>query len=235
VNAEKESRVDAKDSQTRNLFRKEAIENLKTNQYGSVVLARPWSYTALTILFLVIGLAIVLTFILLSTTRKAHTQGVLVPTKGIIRVLANQPGIVKKRFIQQGQKVRAGDVLFVISGERHSFNASTQAGISALLLSQRRSFDTELKEATIQSHQRISAIRQRVSNIKNELIHIESQIDLQERRVEIAKKAEKRYKDLESTKFISGAQVDEKTADSLDQAQRFSELATLKHKKNERF
>ena len=66
------------------LFRQQAIEHLGNKQYGTVLLARPISHLFLTWLFLAIALAIVAFFIFFSTTRKAQSQGVLLPTSRVI-------------------------------------------------------------------------------------------------------------------------------------------------------
>ncbi|WP_193315694.1 hypothetical protein [Janthinobacterium aquaticum] len=62
------------------LFRQQTLEHLSTRQYGTVILARPVSHLLLTLLFLAITLGIIAFFIFFSTTRKAQSQGVLLPT-----------------------------------------------------------------------------------------------------------------------------------------------------------
>ncbi|MDN2670692.1 hypothetical protein OX459_04700 [Janthinobacterium sp. SUN026] len=76
------------------LFRKQAIEHLSNKQYDMVLLARPVSHVFLTWLFLAIALAIVAFFIFFSTTRKAQSQGVLMPISGVIRVMPGQAGVI---------------------------------------------------------------------------------------------------------------------------------------------
>lgn len=112
------------------LFRQQAIEFLSTKQYGTVLLARPVSHLFLTWLFLAIALAIVAFFIFFSTTRKAQSQGVLLPTSGVIRIMPGQAGVIAGVRVKEGQAVRAGEVLFVLSGERSSLVGDIGSGLS---------------------------------------------------------------------------------------------------------
>ena len=60
--------------------------------------------------------------------------------------------------VKEGQTVHAGDVLFVLSGERSSANAGApQQVVSTLLKSRRDSYDAELKQSSLQSRQRMAA------------------------------------------------------------------------------
>ncbi|MDN2670695.1 biotin/lipoyl-binding protein [Janthinobacterium sp. SUN026] len=130
------------------LFRQQAIEHLGNKQYGTVLLARPVSHVFLTWLFLAIALAIVAFFIFFSTTRKAQSQGVLLPTSGVIRIMPGQAGVIAGVRVKEGQAVRAGEVLFVLSGERSSANAGApQQVISTLQKIRRDSYDAQLQQS----------------------------------------------------------------------------------------
>lgn len=214
---------------TRPLFRQQAIDHLSTRQYGTVILARPISHLFLTWLFLGIALAIIAFFIFFSTTRKAQSQGVLLPTSGVIRVMPGQPGIITAARVKEGQAVHAGDVLFILSGERSSTNTSApQQVVSTLLRSRRDSYETEVKQSATQVRQRIAASQRRASDLAAEIARTEGQIVLQQRRIALAEQAYKRYSDLNATNFISAAQLQDKQAELLDQHQRLAELQRIK-------
>lgn len=156
-------------------------------QYGTVILARSMSHLFLTLLFLGIALAIIAFFIFFSTTRKAQSQGVLLPTSGVIRVMPGQSGVITEARVKEGQSVRAGEVLFVLSGERSSANAGApQQVVSTLLKSRRDSYDAELKQSSLQSRQRMAAGQRRASDLTAEIARMEDQIVLQQRRITLA-------------------------------------------------
>ncbi|WP_317201219.1 HlyD family secretion protein [Janthinobacterium sp.] len=211
------------------LFRKQAVEHASTRQFGTVLLTRAVSHNVLTMLFVALALSIVLFFALFSTTRKSQCQGVLLPTGGVIRVIPGQVGVVVETRVKEGQSVRAGDVLFVLSGERSSSSAdSTQKTVSLLIRNRRDSFDAELRQAGQQSRQRIAAAQRRALDLAEETTRIDSQIALQQHRVSLAEQAQKRYGDLQATNYISTAQLQDKQAELLDQRQRLADLQRAK-------
>jgi len=210
------------------LFRQQAIEHLSSKQYGTVILARPVSHLFLTLLFLAIALAIIAFFIFFSTTRKAQSQGVLVPTSGVIRVMPGQAGVITGVRVKEGQTVKAGEVLFVLSGERSSSNAGApQQVVSNLLKSRRDSYDQELKQSGLQARQRIAAAQRRASDLAAEINRMDGQIVLQQRRIALAEQSYKRYSELNATNYISAAQLQDKQAELLDQHQRLAELQRI--------
>ena len=103
---------------TRSLFRPEALEAQRQQWLGRVQLVRPLALSVLTAGVLVVALALVAFLGLAQYTRKATALGVLVPDRGLIRLVPATAGTVLERHVVEGQSVRAGDVLFVIGVER---------------------------------------------------------------------------------------------------------------------
>ena len=91
------------------LFRAEAINNQQQRLFGEISLAQPVSLYMLSLLFALFLL--VLMAFLLSTEhhRKERVRGFLVPSKGLIQVLAPQAGIVEEVFAREGTLVEMGD------------------------------------------------------------------------------------------------------------------------------
>lgn len=213
---------------SRSLFRSEAVEHVKARQYGTVRLASPVSHRVLTAIFVGIALCIAAFFILYSTTRKAQATGVLLPATGVIRVTPTQGGIVTGKRVRGGELIKAGQVMFILSSERsYGSSESTEKKISALLSHQLSSLRLELTQLELQGTQRIAAAKQRVRAIAEEGERAHSQIALQKRRVEIAEQAFERYSELEATKYISSAQLQDKQGELLDQRQRLVDLERI--------
>lgn len=213
----------------RPLFRQQAIEHVSTKQYGTVILARSVSHRFLTVLFVLIALAIVAFFLFFSTTRKAQSSGVLTPTAGVIRLFPTQTGIVIEKRVMEGQNVKTGDTLFVLSSERSSASSGdAQRTISGLLQSRRDSFGAELKQSGVQAQQRLNALQRRVLDMQAESQKLDDQIALQQQRVSLSEQTLKRYSDLQATNYISAAQLQDKQAEMLDQRQRLADLNRVK-------
>lgn len=211
------------------IFREQALEHIDNRGYGTVILARPISHGVITVLFFSFTIATVVFLGMFNTTRKAQCKGVLQPTAGVIRILPNQAGVIIEKRVGEGQVVRAGDVLFVLSSERSSGgNETTQLAISLLMKSKRENFNKELTQSEDQSRYRVSTVNQKIANLKAEISRIAGQIILQERRVFLAEESSQRYVKLHSTNYISPSQLEEKQAEVLDQKQRLEDLLRVK-------
>jgi membrane fusion protein len=207
------------------LFRAEALEHAGTRPRGAVLLARPLSYSLLTLGFVALAVGVVLFFGCFSYTRKADVRGMLLPTHGVIKVVPAQAGVIADRLAQEGHDVRAGDVLFVLASERASVTqGDTGQAISTLLRARRDSLQNDRGQSRLQADQRTAAARRRVDDLRLETWRIDEQIALQDRRVTLGETALKRYADLQAADFVSPVQVQDKQADLLDQQQRLADL-----------
>lgn len=211
------------------LFRKNAIEHLSSKQYGAVILAKSFSFRAMTIIFIVITSALIAFFFLFSTTRKTQASGVLTPSTGVTRILSIQPGNIIQKFANEGQKVKQGDVLFILRSERNSIKGiDTQKTISDLLRNRRDSFGAEIKQSAKQAQQRLNALQNRISGFEDENRKLDEQIAIQKERLELSEQSLKRYVELQTTNYISPAQLQDRQAALLEQKQRLTELNRIK-------
>lgn len=212
-------------SQVHHLFRKQALDFHRTKQYGQVLLLHPFSHRLLTIAFVGIALSMLAFFLLFSTTRKAHSQGILLPEVGVISIQSKQQGVIAERRVREGQEVKQGEVMFVLYTERSTgLSTSTEGVVSKLLQGRRDSFSDELKHSAQQSRQRIQVSTQRGEDLKIEAARLADQIVLQQQRVTLAEQASNRFRDLQATNYISAAQLQDKQAELLDQRQRLADL-----------
>lgn len=207
------------------LIRQEAIEHASARRYGTVILARPVSFTILTILFSLAAVGIAAFLAGFSYTRKAQVVGVLLPSQGIVRVVPLQAGVIGERRVQEGQSVSAGDVLFVLVSERASATGSgAESTISALMQSRRASIQAELAQQRQQSAQRIDALSRRIADLSAEVHRVQDQRILQVRRISLAEASVARNKELQASNFISAAALQDRMAELLDQQQRLGDL-----------
>lgn len=209
----------------RPLFREAAISHQGHRMYGTVILQYPEIFKWLTAAIIVMMGLLIAFFFLFSTTRKAQANGVLIPAAGLIKVIPVQAGIIMEKYIREGQAVKKGDVLFVLSGDRAgSDGQDAQKTISRLLESRRDSYSTEMHQVREQSTQRSQSLQQKIRDAELDAVKIQDQILLQQQRVDMAEQNVKRFKELQSTNYISAAQLQERQADLIDQRQRLNEL-----------
>lgn len=207
------------------LFRIEALEHVSTRAHGTILLARPLSYSLLTSLFLAIAVVIVGFFSFCGYTRKVDVQGMLAPSHGLIKVVPAQSGLIAESRVREGQVVQSGDVLFVLSSERQTTDqGNAEQAISELLRARRDSLQQEQAQLRVQNSQRLDAARHHADDLAAEIRRVDAQVSLQQRRIDIAKTTLERYSDLAASNFVSSVQVQDKQAELLDQQQRLAEL-----------
>lgn len=196
-------------------FRREATEHRQQSWLGGIQLIRPLSLTVLTALVLAMT-AIVGAYLALGEyTRKARIAGYLVPDRGVIRLSPTQTGTVVERHASEGQAVRAGDVLFVLSLDRASLAGDTETAVKASLADRQRS----LQEASRQQEQlqlaRRNGLEQRITDLRRELAQMDAEADLHRERLSLATAHQARLESLRTENFISEAQVRAKSEELL--------------------
>lgn len=207
------------------LFRQQALNHASARLHGDIVLARPVSHAWLTGFFAFIALGLIAGLASLSVTRKVQASGVLLPSQGLVRVVSPQAGLITEQRVSEGQAVRAGEVLFVLSGERASpSEGEAVRRVSALLRSRRDSLQQDAAQVRLQAGQSLDAAQARLDSLTAEGQGIQAQIALQQRRVALAEATLQRYADLQAAHFVSPAQWQDKQGELLAQQQALLDL-----------
>ncbi len=209
----------------KDLFRREALDFNREKSFGDVILTRPLSFSLLTFFAVFFAMAIVVFAFCAQYTRKAHVVGYLAPDKGLIKVYAPQAGTLIEKKIKEGQQVKQGDALFVLSTERSSRDAAeTQAAAIAKLQERRASLANELtKQGTIDNIQ-TRAASDRMHGMKAELAQLRDEIGIQQQRVASAQGNLARFRTLMNSQFVSAAQTQQKNEELLEQKARLQTL-----------
>lgn len=210
---------------TRQLYRTEALNARQVKWLGEIVLIRPVSFSFLCGMAGTLAL-IVLTLLFFGTyTKRTTVSGQLVPDLGLVKVYVPQYGIVVKKNVVEGQIVKRGDVLYVLSSERYSdTQGSVQATISRQVNARRTSLQEALDKTRRLNEEERAALLNRIAGLESELAKIDSQIDGQVGRVKLAEDAVLRMRDLAAQHFISKEQLQQRQADLLDQRARLQSL-----------
>lgn len=136
---------------------------------GEISLAQPISLKLW--LCVVVGMLLAtLTFLLATEVyRKEQVKGLLVPSGGLLHVLANQGGTVVNLFVHEGAEVNKGDPLFTLVNERGSsvkqqlaplvlaelehrlkLSEESEAGASRLLAEEMAELEREAQQLVLQ-------------------------------------------------------------------------------------
>jgi membrane fusion protein len=217
------------------LFRPEVLAAKRGEWLGSVILVRPVSF-ALVTAFAVLCAGAILAFLFFGVyTKRTQVAGLLVPDRGLIKVMAQQPGVVVESRVKEGQSVKEGDVLYVLSSERLTDNTALSGdgsrigvGTNAVILKTVRARQESLKdEHTVQARltaQQHEQIARRILDLRAEVAQIDKEITTQAERVASARSLYQRYRILAGRHFLSELALQQKQDELLDQQGRHQAL-----------
>jgi len=192
------------------LFRPEALEAHRQQWMGEVRLLRPVSMSVLCVLLIGMAVAVGTWLALGEYTRKAHVRGVLVPDRGWIRLVSPQLATVTERRVVQGQTVRAGDVLFVLSIDQHVGDGSAQQRVQRSLRARQESLSETLEARQRLSREQEAALTQRLAGLRQEIAQIDTETELQRQRLLLSQQTLARLESLREERFVSSAQINTK-------------------------
>jgi membrane fusion protein len=203
------------------IFRREALESQRNSWVGEITLIRPLPTTLLTGVAVASALALGCLLTFGEYTRKVRVAGVLVPDRGVIRLVAPQDALLLERRVSEGARVRAGDVLFVLSLDRAAVSGDTQAAVQRSLLAREKSLAEAAAQQQSLHDSHSAALVRRLTDMQRERIALDAELALSAQRVKLAEEAKVRYESLRADNFVSSAQVQAKTEELLAlQAQR---------------
>jgi membrane fusion protein len=214
-----------KASQGRQLFRPESLEALQPRLQGEVILVpslSTWWWCALAVLVV----AAIAWFVTQgSYTRRSTVAGHLVPAAGMLRVQTPQAGVIVERKVTEGQAVKKGDVLYVLSSDRASTaSREIQLDISREIEIRRRSMEGEIARNQKGQSDELAQLNRRAATLKSEAQNIERQLEQQRRRVAVAEDLKKRYQGLADQDYIAREQLIQKEVELSDQQSRLQTL-----------
>ena len=173
----------------------------------------------------VLGIAVVAFLTLGTYTRRATVTGQLVPSAGVIRVHTPQAGVVLEKNVAEGQLVKKGDVLYVLSSDRRgSGSREIQADIGQQVDERRRSLQAEIERNRLAEAGEISHLERRAATLRSEGQAIQNQIAQQRIRLKLAEDARKRYQGLADQDYIAREQLFQKEAELTEQQSRLQAL-----------
>lgn len=197
------------------LFRPEAVAAQQQQWLGRVQLVRPPALDIATVVVVALVLAVAAYLAFAQYTRKVAVPGVLVPDRGLIRLVPTASGRIAERHVTEGQAVKAGDTLFVVELERPTLADAAQAQVQRSLDERERSLRDAARQQRELAEARQASIGLRLQALAAELAQADAEAALQRQRLALAKEALARLESLRNEQFISPAQVQAKAEEVL--------------------
>lgn len=207
------------------MFRQEVLGVQRQRHMGEIVVVGPLSFAFLTAIAAAIAIAVIGFAFWGEYTRKAHVQGYLAPSMGLIKVYPPEAGTLIEKHVTEGQPVKRGDALFVLSTERSSrLTPETQAAAIDQLRQRRDSLKEELIIQRNINEIEIKNLRVQIHDTRAELSQIKVELATQEQRMASAEGTVKRYRELSARKFVPELEAQRKQEEFLDQQGRLQSL-----------
>ena len=174
----------------RALFRQEAVEfQQHERQWGQVVMAQSLP-VRLTVWLIAAAAAAAIAFLFLGHyARKETVTGYLAPAAGTAKVFAPQTGTVGAIYVEQGQRVAAGQRLLSV---RTSHTAADGEDVDATVLQSLGRQKTALAEQIAAQERRAVSERERLTAqlqaIQDEITQLAAQVSIQQDRIRLAER-----------------------------------------------
>lgn len=210
---------------SRHLFRHEVFEARQARQQGKVLITSGPAQRILVLAVLLVACALLVFAWQGEYTRKEHVSGFLAPTLGMLKIHTPQVGRVIERHVSEGQRVRQGDPLILVSSERATGStAAAQRAMLAELASRRDSLRRE--QGKLGEIDRLAAegLANRIRGLEAELAQARTQREIQHSRIAGAQQTVARNRELLAAKFLSRAAMQQGEEQLLDQR---SQLAAI--------
>lgn len=210
------------------LFRPEVQSHQEQSYKGRILLTQPVSASVLAGFSVLFG-ALLLGILCFGTyTKKERVAGVLLPDVGLVRVAAPQAGALVSTSVVDGQKVAAGDALFVLTSERQTLDGQAQQAVRVQLDAQKSSLSDAVLRQRDMTRMNVLTEQQNIASLRQQLAQLGSELSVYGEQVGIAADAFTSNQALANEGFISPAALKQKKNDYLLQLGKQKELSRLR-------
>lgn len=214
----------ARTSAMSGLFRREVLEARRDGLFGPVILRSPLSFTVWSVIAAALAAAAVALLVFGQYTKRTRITGITAPSAGVMKLTTPQPGIVVERHAEEGQRVQAGQVLFVVWSERTTEATGRNIGAHTAILEQLETRRTLLageqeRRARLLEEQS-AATSHRLAALRLEAEQLQKELATQSAREASAAEHLARYDQLARQSFVSPLAARQRRDELLEQTGR---------------
>jgi membrane fusion protein len=191
------------------LFRTEVSDSQRNRLHGDILLLPRFSHT-LILSALLFWLAIVFFWLVFSSyARKETVLGWLEPPSGVVRIYAEDTGIIKKILVAEGEFVEKDQPLIIVNGDRLLANGDNmETRLLDEYEAQRKLLNEQLVRTQSINDRRDDEISKRIATAQNELNIIDEQLQTINERYQLITKQVERYRSLKDQGHVSVIEYD---------------------------
>jgi len=210
---------------TESLFRKEALEANKSKLIGSVALyCPPYRWLIISIVAF-ITLTIAVFFIFGSYTQRETAIGELVPIGGVMTVVPPMTGTVIQVSVKEGQPVKKGAPLMVISSEVSTALGGTRAVVAKELRLQRARVETDMEGLAALNAESLNGYTLQAKMLERQLAQLELQRIQRTKQAALSRRQQEKLILMRKEGFASNSQVEQQESAVLEADARLQDIA----------
>lgn len=210
------------------LFRPEVLDAHRNKSVGDIRLDRPLSGVLVAATSLVLAAALIGFIALGSVTKKSRVAGLTVPVTGSVGIAAPSTGVLVRARVKEGQWVKEGEVLFDLSTEKQGIDGELTTLVAQQLEVRKQALAAERRLRIHQDDEKRRELDDKLRNAEAELRQLDHELELGQRRQDLARASVRQYETLQGGGFVSAAQIRQKQEELLDVS---SKLGTLQRTK----
>jgi len=210
---------------TGGLFRAQVRAHAQSAWLGRIVLIRPLSFTFLTACALAISVVLAAFFIAAEYTRKARVEGVVAPELGVVKILAQQTGIVERVRVEEGEEVeRDAPILTLGDGRESAAREDVGSAVAARLIERREALLRQREATAAAMRSEVAALGRRAEGLANELEQLDRELATQAARTALSAQGVARARALEDIGFLARSALDRERDAAMEQDSRLGSL-----------
>lgn len=211
--------------ETSPIFRTAALEYRHQQWLGEVILTGSTQRLRTSIVLVVIAASIIAFLIFGEYTRKQEVPGRVTLNDGPAEIVAPAVGTIVRQLVREGERVKAGQPLIVVSTERTTEAGNSREAMGASLRARRASLEAELMHERSVLDEEYRALKLRVADLKSAIRLLGTQIDTADANYKLTVANSKRFEQLRKDDIVSQAELEQHEREALSQR---SELEGLR-------
>ena len=200
------------------LFRKEVLEARRDQWLGGISLVQPvrgWILAG----FAISAALLVLAFLFFGDyTRRSRVSGQLVPSAGLVTVMAPAAGVIERLLVGEGESVSQGQALAIVSVPRALASGESVADALNEVLQRRQAGaarESQSREALMRAQ--AAGFERQLRIAREEFEGIAEEAATRDEQVRLARKILERYRRLSGDHFVSELELQQQEHIVLEQ------------------
>jgi membrane fusion protein len=206
------------------LFRQEVVEARRGEWLGSIIIVAPLSRWLLTVLAVALAATILLFLVFGHYTRRETVTGQLVPSAGLLNIVAPSAGTIVTLHVRDGQQVKAGEVLVELSSNQDSALGDTHSLVGQQLDTQRARLQADLSDQQQLAQKQSDALRSKIVLLQAQQAQIAGQLAIEQKQVADNQDLLERFVPLGSKGYVSQMQIQQQRGALLDAQSQYKTL-----------